>query len=166
MGIDIGFDLFPPLENNEYDNSKWTSFINKIETLYENDQKVVCMSNKITFEVGEHPTLPYKGYLFRRFSSKINRQLGEAEPYIKHVYSLAKLDFEHRIHYWSTYGFEEEPNPIYTWTEVYDIEKKEADQPKNDKKSAKSPYPDIRDGNATIVEKSFTKSFYVPSARK
>ena len=52
MGIDIGFDLFPPLENNEHDQSIWASFITEIERTYAYDSLVVPMATIIEFEVG------------------------------------------------------------------------------------------------------------------
>ena len=118
MGIDIGFDLFPPLENNEHDQSIWASFITEIERTYAYDSLVVPMANRIEFEVGEHPTLPYKGHQFRRFSSKVSGR-SQAEPYIRHVLTIAKSHFGNRVHFWSEYGYQGEPECIYTWLEVY-----------------------------------------------
>ncbi|KAI7824077.1 hypothetical protein BC939DRAFT_476875 [Gamsiella multidivaricata] len=118
MGIDIGFDLFPPLENNEHDRSIWVSFIAAVEWAYAYDSQVVLMADRIEFEVGEHPTLPYKGHRFRRFSSKISGR-SQAEPYIRHVLSIAESHFGRRVHFWSEFRYEGEPEPIYTWPEVY-----------------------------------------------
>ncbi|KAF9177550.1 hypothetical protein BGZ51_008566 [Haplosporangium sp. Z 767] len=121
MGIDAGFDLFPPLENNERDQSTWASFIAHIERTFTNDSLVVFLANRIEFEVGEHPTLPYKGHRFRRFSSKVSGR-SQAAPYIRRVYTIAKSHFDNRVHYWSEFGYEGEPECIYTWPEVYAAE--------------------------------------------
>ena len=117
MGIDIGFDLFPPLEDTEHDQFIWSLFIAHVEMTYLNDSVVVSMANRVEFEVGEHPTLLYTGHRFRRFSSKISGR-SQAEPYIRQVLAIARFHFGRRVHFWSEYGYEDEPQQIYTWTEV------------------------------------------------
>ncbi|KAF9574862.1 hypothetical protein EC968_005102 [Mortierella alpina] len=120
MGIDVGFDLFPPLNRNEHDQSLWSLFIADVQRAFEDDSQVVSQDDEIEFEVGEHPTLSYKGHLFRRFSSKVSGR-SQAEPYIRQVCIIAKLHFGPRVHFWSEYGYEGEPQPVYTWTEVYAV---------------------------------------------
>lgn len=123
MGIDAGFDLFPLLENNKHDQSIWISFIPNIEQTFTDDSLVVPLANRIEFEVGEHPMLPYKGHRFRRFSSKISGH-SQAELYIRHVYNIVKSHFDNRVHYWSEFGYEGEPECIYKWSKVYAAEEK------------------------------------------
>jgi hypothetical protein len=146
MGIDAGFDLFPPITTEE-DMKKWQLFFKFIEKLWRNqseaigtgesltseDKKMpdffktaIVNENGITFTVGEHPHLPTHGYFFRRFSSKVSMRDGvSAHECIKYVRFIAEKFFPGRTHYFSDFGYEDEPEPTYSWKEVRDAEKKE-----------------------------------------
>jgi len=89
MEIDIGFDLFPPLAENEHNDVIWATFIAEIERTFAGDSRVVTNANGVEFNVGEHPKLPSKYHRFRRFSSKVSGR-SEAEPYIRRVLAIAK----------------------------------------------------------------------------
>src|SRR5215510_3978962 len=102
MGIDIGFDMVPPLEK-EY-QSKWAEFIDAVLERYQDDPVIKHLPLEIEFAVGEHPLLPCAGYAFRRFSSKVSSsRLALAEPYIREVYQIAKLHFGAQVQFWSEY---------------------------------------------------------------
>ncbi|KAF9342389.1 hypothetical protein BGX26_007634 [Mortierella sp. AD094] len=122
MGIDIGFDLFPPLENNERDCTIWAAFIDNVKEIYVDDSRVVSKDDRIVFEVDEYPTLLHNGCQFRRFSSKISGSCGQAEPYIRLVFSIAESYFGNAVHFWYDFGDEGKPEPIYTWKEVHDAQ--------------------------------------------
>ena len=117
MGIDVGFDMFPLLNNNDIDNNKWNSFLKEIMTHFREDSNLLISDKGITFSVGEHPFLPKEGYLFKRFSSKVSGSCGESEKYIKQVFEIIKKHFNN-IHYWSEYDYEYK-EPIYSWKEIY-----------------------------------------------
>ena len=55
---------------------------------------------------------------FRRFSSKISGGCGAALPFIEHVIQMARTFFGLRVHPWSEWGYEGEPDPVYSWNEV------------------------------------------------
>jgi hypothetical protein len=74
--------------------------------------------NYIEFNAGEHPTLPFEGHKFLRFSSKISgRGSEEAKEYINTVARMAQLSFGSRVQHWSEmydqYGH-------YGWKEVHE----------------------------------------------
>jgi hypothetical protein len=140
MGIDAGFDLFPPLSTAE-EFKKWQILFKFVEKLCQTESResqsedkipdfmktAIVSENGITFKVGEHPHLPIQGYFFRRFSSKISMQDGgAAHECIKLVRCIAEKFFPGRIHYFSDFGlFDDEPEPIYSWDEVIEAHKKE-----------------------------------------
>ncbi|KAJ7123996.1 hypothetical protein C8R43DRAFT_1031521 [Mycena crocata] len=122
MGIDRGFDLFPPLENTENDNVKWAAFLEHVTSHYEKEGDpnfTVNDARNIVFTQGERPTLKRKGYQFRRFSAKISgRNAGNVEDYLSAVKKMATLYFGDRIHPWVDGGYPD-TDPIYGWDEVY-----------------------------------------------
>jgi hypothetical protein len=119
MGIDIGFDLFSPLQT-EADLAKWGEFLKEVIRVYENDSVLEISEYELMFKVGEGPSLLRDGRFFRRFSSKISGRCGDAEPYIRAVVHIARRYFYHRIHFWSEYGYEGEPDPMYSWSDIND----------------------------------------------
>jgi hypothetical protein len=53
------------------------------------------------------------------FSSlQFQSHCGEVEVFLDEVFQIALRFFGSRVHYWSSYGFEDEPSPVYTWAEV------------------------------------------------
>lgn len=123
MGIDIGFDLYPPLKKEEGKECKrWETFIEHVKTFYKNDENVEETKTSLLFKLGEYPTLMKKGLHFRRFSCKLG-STDKVETYIRKVYALALEYFTDRIYFWSTYGSSEENGSKYSWSEVYAAEK-------------------------------------------
>lgn len=116
MGIDVGFDLYPPLKATDVD--QWSRFLQAVCTEFASDAVVVVKEDEIEFQAGEHPTLYADPTRFRRFSSKVTGGCSSVEPYIKQVYAIAKRYFGNRIYWWADYQYN--PNEKYTWTEVYD----------------------------------------------
>ena len=104
MGIDCGFDIYPPLERTKANQEQYELFLRKVLDTYgppngdgaeQGDSNSVVRVNAeseesyIEFEVGEYPQLPRQCDHFLRFSSKVSgRSL--AEPYIRGVYKIAK----------------------------------------------------------------------------
>lgn len=117
MGIDVGFDLFPPLEGED-DSIKWDLFLKEIETKYAEDPIFEAKEGTLEFKVGEHPSLTKNPASFRRFSSKVSGSCWRAKRYIDEVYDASRSYFDKRVYYWSYYGFEDEPSPVYSWGEV------------------------------------------------
>lgn len=115
MGIDEGFDLYPPLGDGD-DKSKWQLFLWSVMGRYGNDPNVVVKPHAIEFKVGERPFLCFSPSKFRRFSSKISGGCSNAEPYLKEVYNIAKSFFSSRVIWWSELS--ETPTP-YTWSDVH-----------------------------------------------
>ena len=121
MGIDIGFDLYPQLGTKESDNKLWKEFLLDVLKQFRSDPVFSEETDGFTFKVGEHPFLNQDPTAFRRFSSKLS---GKVDHYIRAVQKIAKHYFSSRIHPWSEYGYEGEPNPAYTWEEVYNPSKR------------------------------------------
>ncbi|KAE9383538.1 hypothetical protein BT96DRAFT_1027167 [Gymnopus androsaceus JB14] len=123
MGIDAGFDFFPPIKANDPDaQSEWENFLNAVGKEYKDDPNVKTRKNgDIAFDQGEGPFLPKEGHKFRRFSSKVSgSHAGNVETYLKRVCALARAWFgDGRVYWWSEYGYEGEPSAIYGWDEVY-----------------------------------------------
>ena len=116
MGIDVGFDIYPPLEGPD-DADLWNMFLSKVILVFQSDPVLVQKEDCLEFQVGEHPILYLNPTRFRRFSSKISGRCSQAEHYIYQVCRVAKEFFHDRIHFWSELGIE--PQPKYTWSEVY-----------------------------------------------
>ncbi|KAF9467788.1 hypothetical protein BDZ94DRAFT_1304984 [Collybia nuda] len=119
MGIDAGFDLYPPLTDSDVDKCTWEAFLEEVKNEYQSDSAVtIDTMGRIEFTVGEHPTLSKHGHLFRRFSSKISGSHAQnVEVYLHEVGVIATRYFGYRIHHWSELsggGHE-----IYGWKEVH-----------------------------------------------
>ncbi|KAJ7720855.1 hypothetical protein DFH07DRAFT_304214 [Mycena maculata] len=131
MGVDRGFDLYPPLENTDADNEKWARFLDAVITHYEgeNDPNLTFDSSRnIVFTQGEHPALQRKGHRFRRFSSKVTgSHAGNVEEYLATVQKIAKRYFGDRVCPWNEYldTFDERSWGYYKWNEVYAAAKEE-----------------------------------------
>jgi hypothetical protein len=92
MGIDVGFDLYPPLKLKHSDVDQWSRFLQAVCTEFASDAVVVVKEDEIEFQAGEHPTTLYTDPTrFRRFSSKVSGQRRSIafEPYIEQVYAIA-----------------------------------------------------------------------------
>lgn len=118
MGIDAGFDMVPRLSKGAVDQQNWRSFIKVIKERYQNDNLVEVKPNYLKFKAGEHPSLPFEGHKFLRFSSKISGSHAKGvEEYINTVTRVAKVNFGSRVRYWSEFG---DGSGFYSWLEVYE----------------------------------------------
>ncbi|KAK8041488.1 hypothetical protein PG994_014495 [Apiospora phragmitis] len=96
MGVDEGFDMVPRLGPGAADTLKWTLFMETIKEQYADDEQVKIREHYIEFKEGEHPTLPFHGPHFLRFSSKIMGQTAsetDVMTYIRAVGLLAVKTF-------------------------------------------------------------------------
>src|SRR5271155_4411192 len=95
MGIDAGFDLYPPLLASSADCLDWDNFLSEIKSKYINDPNVKVQGNgDVAITLGEHPTLLKEGHRFRRFSSKVSGYRGgDVNRYLREVYEIAKIHF-------------------------------------------------------------------------
>ena len=118
MGIHMGFDLFPPLANDE-DYKTWDSFLDLVKRTCKEEHVFEEREHYYVFKAGEYPSLCKDARFFRRFSSKISGSCGAAEKHLRCVTRIAELFFGDRIHFWSDYGYQNEPKPIYSWFEVH-----------------------------------------------
>jgi len=119
MGADAGFDMVPRLTRSKNDMEKWKKFIKTIQKNYDDDEQVKVHEHYIEFEAGEHPTLPFDGFKFLRFSSKVTGSIAARTSvwkYIECVTGIARLFFGGRARSWSElrdeYGF-------YDWLDVH-----------------------------------------------
>ena len=118
MGIDTGFDMYPPLSKGVVDRQNWGRFITIIKEHYKDDTRVEIKANYIEFDAGEHPMLPFEGHKFLRFSSKVSGSTAAAtkvHSYIDTVTRIAQTCFGSRIHCWNE-GADE--FGAYDWNEV------------------------------------------------
>ena len=100
MGIDAGFDMVPRLSEEAIDQQKWQSFIEVIKERFQNDNLVEVEQNYLRFKAGEHPSLPFEGHKFLRFSSKISGSHAKGvEKYINTVTQVSHVIFGPRVRY-------------------------------------------------------------------
>ena len=141
MGIDCGFDIYPPLERTKANQEQYELFLQEVLDAYEprdsdgadqgDGDSVVRVNAEseesyIEFEVGEHLHLPHRCEHFLRFSSKISgRSL--AEPYIRGVYKIAKQRLGGRAYFWhemNELGPHIGHSGCYNWSEIHAARKK------------------------------------------
>lgn len=137
MGVDCGFDIYPPLEPTKANQEQYELFLREVLDTYgppdgDGDGGSVVRVNAeseesyIDFEVGEHPHLPRQCEHFLRFSSKISgRSL--AEPYIRGVYKIAKQRLGGRVYFWhemNEFGPHVRHSGCYNWNEIRAARKK------------------------------------------
>jgi len=124
MGINIGFDLYPPIQKNSPDESRWSEFIENVKNVFKDDTNVQVTDKIIEFQVGEHPFLTIDGSCFRRFTSKITGRCGPAEPYIDSVLEIANIYFPGRVYPWNQgdYPWGRYNNEKYDWSEFRSIQ--------------------------------------------
>jgi hypothetical protein len=116
MGVDIGFDIVPPLGPES--QLRWEIFLDNVLRRYQDDPVVERHQLEIVFAVGEHPRLPHAGYAFRRFSSGPTTHL--AGPYITEVRRIACIHFGDQVKIWSEV---EDKLGHYGRDEVYAVRK-------------------------------------------
>lgn len=109
--------MVPRLTRGTSDAQLWARFINAVKEHYKDDAEVDMTPNYILFKVGEHPSLPFEGHKFLRFSSKVSGSLCHAKSYIDTVAAAAKAIFGTRIQYWNE-AFDQFGH--YDWSEVYE----------------------------------------------
>jgi len=71
-----GFDLFPPLANNEEDKAKWACFLASLKQHYVfwADDQAKPKADHIAFAIGDGLKLPKDGMKFRSFASFCPRE--------------------------------------------------------------------------------------------
>jgi len=116
MGVDCGFDIYPPLERTRANQERYELFLREVLDAYgprDGDDadrgggdggSVVRVDAEsegsyIEFMVGEHPCMPRWCVHFLRFSSKVSGG-SVAEPYIRGVCKIAKQWLGDRIYFW------------------------------------------------------------------
>ncbi|KAF5682041.1 SET domain-containing protein [Fusarium circinatum] len=119
MGIDAGFDMVPQLSRTDTDYKAWDLFINMVKERYKTDKRMEINANYIFFNAGEGPILPFEGFKFMRFSSKVSGSTATTTgvwDIIQAVTQIAKSIFGSRVRDWSEafdhYGY-------YKWDEVH-----------------------------------------------
>lgn len=120
MGIDAGFDMVPQLTRDADDTIQWAQFIQIMKDLYKHDDQVEVRSNYMIFKAGEHPTLPFEGHKFLRFSSKISGSIAASsgvERYIQTVTRSARIAFGSRVQPWNE-GRDDHGH--YDWARVHE----------------------------------------------
>ncbi|POS79201.1 hypothetical protein DHEL01_v202391 [Diaporthe helianthi] len=118
MGFDAGFDMVPRLSRGTADIQLWACFITVVKEYYKDDAQVELKPNYILFKVGEHPSLPFDGAKFLRFSSKVSGGLSRhAETYIRTVTAAAKGIFGPRVQYWNEGA---DQVGYHSWAEVHE----------------------------------------------
>jgi hypothetical protein len=131
MGVDCGFDIYPPLERTKAKQEQFELFLGGPRDGDGQGGSVVRVNAEseacyIDFEVGEHPHLPRRCEHFLRFSSKISgRSL--AEPYIEGVYKIAKQWLGGRVYFWhemNEFGPRIRHHGCYNWNEIHAARKK------------------------------------------
>jgi hypothetical protein len=114
MGVDISFNMVPPLEPEH--QSRWEKFLDAVLKHYQDDPVIKLHQLEIKFAVGEHPRFPRAGYAFRQFSSKVSGTSHLTGPYIREVYRITCIHFGAQVEFWSEsvdqFGH-------YGWDEVY-----------------------------------------------
>ncbi|KAF4624534.1 hypothetical protein G7Y89_g13638 [Cudoniella acicularis] len=118
MGIDAGFDMYPPLSKGLVDRQNWGRFIDFTKEHYKDDTQVEIKPNYINIKAGEHPKLPFEGHKFLRFSSKVSGSTAadtKVDSYIDTVTRIAQTRFGSRIRCWHE-GADE--FGAYNWSEV------------------------------------------------
>jgi hypothetical protein len=153
MGIDAGFDLYPPVDFASDDaQDLWNCFFCSVRDHFQDDPDVEFSDGCLVFQVAEHPSLPWEGKYFRRFSSKVSgREGGAAEFYIKTVAALTRKHYDKRVYYWSEYG--DAPNTKYNWWDVHEAERAQIGQETELKKMSGLPLDTV----ATAVLSAFEK---------
>ncbi|KAH7184522.1 uncharacterized protein B0J16DRAFT_355242 [Fusarium flagelliforme] len=120
MGFDAGFDMVPKLSRTHTDHEAWNLFIFMVKDEFQADERMEIKPNYLSFNAGEVPTLPFEGFKFLRFSSKVsggNAAKTGVWELIKTVCRIARSIFGSRIVYWceavDQFGH-------YDWKEVND----------------------------------------------
>ncbi|KAI5123089.1 hypothetical protein M0805_001445 [Coniferiporia weirii] len=121
MGVDIGFDIFPPFEDTDEDNKAWAAFLADVVVTFAHDPNLVDDTAKsyIYFNIGECPRLERDASCFLRFSSKMTSRDGDAViSCIRDVRAIARRHFgSDCVHGWSDNDRIQDTK--YEWTEVF-----------------------------------------------
>ncbi|KAI9764032.1 MAG: hypothetical protein M1840_008908 [Geoglossum simile] len=138
MGVDCGFDIYPPLEPTRANRERYEHFLREVLATYgprdggdadrggDGDGGSVVRvdpeseGSYIHFEVGEDPLIPRRCEHFLRFSSKISGR-SAAEPYIRGVCKIARQWLGDRVHFWhdmNESGASIRRSGCYNWNEI------------------------------------------------
>jgi hypothetical protein len=138
MGIDCGFDIYPPLERTPANQVRYELFLHEVLAAYglqlddganttaTDSDNIICVETEskksyIEFMVGEHPYLPRRCEHLLRFSSKVSGR-SVAEPHIRRVCKIARQHFGDRVYFWhdmDELGSSIRHSGCYNWCEVY-----------------------------------------------
>lgn len=110
MGVDCGFDVYPPLSREC--QGLYKTFLEEViqkykEAVHPNTGETLIrivgipgtQNAYIYFNVGEGPLLPYNVDYFMRFASKLVRR-DNVMPYLKEVYLIARRYFPDNVQFW------------------------------------------------------------------
>lgn len=133
MGIDCGFDIYPPLEPTPSNKEKYKKFLDEVLRTYETDS-AVCVESEwkgvyIEFMVGEHPSIPHNCEHFLRFSSKVSGS-STARPYIDGVHRIAKKWLGESVHSWHEMNETGDHRQwgYYDWDKIRSVRKMRVEQ--------------------------------------
>ena len=104
MGMDEGFDMFPPLKSS--DQPQWDRFLDAVRSKYKDDQEASLFEDEeagqLTFRVGQNPALTYNCTFFRRFSARVNGYRNRnIEIYLNEVGVLCRSFCPEAVRSWS-----------------------------------------------------------------
>ncbi|KAI5862087.1 hypothetical protein GGS23DRAFT_104379 [Durotheca rogersii] len=160
MGINCGFDIYPPLERTHTNQALYERFLHDVLVSYglphdgrphsdagDGNNAIISVNTEsktsyIEFLVGEHPCMPRRCENFLRFSSKVSGS-STAEPHIRTVYKIARQYLGDRVYRWhemNEFGPYIHMNGCYSWTEIYAARRRieEPEDPEEPKHSAMS----------------------------
>ncbi|KAF7546917.1 hypothetical protein G7Z17_g8094 [Cylindrodendrum hubeiense] len=144
MGIDCGFDIYPPLERTDANKTRYELFLCEVLEAYglhlddRTNPTVVADSDNVVrvnaasecsyieFMVGEHPRIPRRCQHFLRFSSKVSGR-SVAEPHIRIVYKIARQHLGDRVYFWhesNEFGACILQRGCYNWNEIRAAERR------------------------------------------
>ncbi|KAL7912151.1 hypothetical protein GGI35DRAFT_307899 [Trichoderma velutinum] len=110
MGVDCGFDVYPPLSREH--QGLYETFLEEViqkykQAVHPNTSEPLIQivgtpgspNAYIWFNVGEGPLLPYNLDYFIRFESKLVSR-DNVMPYLKDVYLIARRYFPDNVQFW------------------------------------------------------------------
>jgi hypothetical protein len=113
MGVDVGFEISPPLTTAE-DLARWDAFLNEVRQHYKHDPNIVENRYEIQLRLADYPALCLDGRYFRQLYANIALQIGGSQlPYFEYLQEAIHRHFGDRVHdFW-----DDEP-PLYSYEEL------------------------------------------------
>jgi hypothetical protein len=130
MGLDCGFDIYPPLEPTAVNQQRYDDFLCRVIEAYKPDTgprvaEIIRVdedsrSSYIEFLVGEHPRLPRRCHHLLRFSSTVTGS-SAVDPHVRRVHDIARHVLGDRVYFWG--GMVDSRahiarNGCYSWNEI------------------------------------------------